>query len=91
MIESVHCKVSLDDTVFICKKIVKELNIAFALFSILSGCYDNTVRLWKTDGTPLMAIPGHTDPVKCVCWITEGEQPTGFYNKEKQTYLLQIP
>ncbi|XP_064614148.1 ribosome biogenesis protein wdr12-like [Liolophura sinensis] len=57
---------------------------------ILSGCYDNTVRLWKKDGTPLMAIPGHTDPVKCVCWIMQGEEPISTFasGSHDQTLLI---
>ncbi|XP_025094810.1 ribosome biogenesis protein WDR12 homolog isoform X1 [Pomacea canaliculata] len=37
--------------------------------NILSGSYDNTVRLWNTQGEPVMTIPAHADPVKCVAWI----------------------
>ncbi|KAK6166649.1 hypothetical protein SNE40_023293 [Patella caerulea] len=43
---------------------------------VLSGCYDNTIRLWKTDGTELMTIPAHTGPVKAVKWITQDEEDT---------------
>ncbi|XP_061185739.1 ribosome biogenesis protein WDR12 homolog [Saccostrea echinata] len=43
---------------------------------ILSGCYDNTVRLWSTTGAPLLTIPGHTAPVKCVTWLSGDDGPT---------------
>lgn len=42
-------------------------------FSILSGCYDNTVRIWTTTGAPLLTIPGHSAPVKCVRWLSGGK------------------
>ncbi|XP_063422297.1 ribosome biogenesis protein wdr12-like [Mytilus trossulus] len=40
---------------------------------ILSGCYDNTVRLWSVKGSPFLTIPGHSAPVKCVQWITDDD------------------
>lgn len=42
-------------------------------FSILSGSYDNTVRIWTTTGAPLLTIPGHSAPVKCVKWLSGGK------------------
>ncbi|XP_056008326.1 ribosome biogenesis protein WDR12 homolog isoform X1 [Ostrea edulis] len=42
---------------------------------ILSGCYDNTVRLWSTTGVPLLTIPGHSAPVKCVRWLNGDDGP----------------
>ncbi|XP_037070414.1 ribosome biogenesis protein WDR12 homolog [Pollicipes pollicipes] len=37
---------------------------------ILSGCYDSTLHLWTTAGEHKLTIPGHTEPVKDVCWIS---------------------
>ncbi|ELT91178.1 hypothetical protein CAPTEDRAFT_178717 [Capitella teleta] len=36
---------------------------------ILTGCYDNVVRVWNTEGDLLMTIPGHSGPVKCLAWL----------------------
>ncbi|KAK3092358.1 hypothetical protein FSP39_001863, partial [Pinctada imbricata] len=43
---------------------------------ILSGSYDNTVRLWNIKGQPLLTIPGHSAPVKCVRWLSSDEDKT---------------
>ena len=45
-----------------------------SVYSILSGCYDNTVWIWNTEGDVLSTIPGHASPVKCVTWVNNGEQ-----------------
>lgn len=42
-------------------------------FSILTGCYDNTIHLWSLKGDAILTIPGHTQPVKCVSWIKYGK------------------
>ncbi|XP_033108271.1 ribosome biogenesis protein WDR12-like [Anneissia japonica] len=36
---------------------------------IVTGCYDNSVRLWNVKGDNLMTLSYHSDPVKCVSWI----------------------
>ncbi|XP_057375586.1 ribosome biogenesis protein WDR12 homolog [Daphnia carinata] len=36
---------------------------------ILTGSYDNTLHIWKTDGTHKTTIPGHCGPIKGVRWI----------------------
>ncbi|ESP01568.1 hypothetical protein LOTGIDRAFT_238255 [Lottia gigantea] len=38
---------------------------------VISGCYDNTIRLWSTEGEEIMTIPAHSGPVKTVQWITQ--------------------
>ncbi|KAK3592982.1 hypothetical protein CHS0354_023207, partial [Potamilus streckersoni] len=58
---------------------------------ILSGCYDNTLHLWKTDGEPIMTIPGHTHPVRCVAWVDcQNEEPVSTFlsGSHDQTILL---
>ena len=40
--------------------------------SILTGCYDNTLKLWRTNGDNLLTLSGHTNAVKSVKWITKG-------------------
>ncbi|KAK2149806.1 hypothetical protein LSH36_436g06051 [Paralvinella palmiformis] len=41
---------------------------------ILTGCYDNTVRVWNSEGKLLITIPGHGAAVKCVAWIRNDEE-----------------
>ncbi|XP_071958284.1 ribosome biogenesis protein wdr12-like [Antedon mediterranea] len=66
---------------------------------IITGSYDNTVRMWNTQGENLMTLSYHSDPVKCVSWIKkDGETSllvSGSHdqtlviwevNEEKQTY-----
>eukprot|EP00088_Acartia_fossae_P061745 TRINITY_DN7427_c0_g1_i1.p1 TRINITY_DN7427_c0_g1~~TRINITY_DN7427_c0_g1_i1.p1 ORF type:complete len:440 (-),score=81.86 TRINITY_DN7427_c0_g1_i1:83-1402(-) len=36
---------------------------------VLTGCYDNTVNIWSTQGEKKLVIPGHEGPVKAVDWI----------------------
>lgn len=36
---------------------------------ILTGCYDNHVRLWKQDGSVIATLEYHTEPVKSIAWI----------------------
>ncbi|XP_041365510.1 ribosome biogenesis protein WDR12 homolog [Gigantopelta aegis] len=45
---------------------------------ILSGCYDNTTRLWTSDGKSLMTIPAHTAPVASVSWIKCDDRESSF-------------
>ena len=63
-------------------------NAMLTLLSYYQGCYDNTVNIWKSDGTKVLVIPGecsdwsisslyritipgHTQPVKTVSWLSE--------------------
>lgn len=56
---------------------------------ILCGCYDNTLRLWSTSGQPLMTIPGHSAPVKCVRWISvDGSDCRFISGSHDQTIFL---
>lgn len=40
--------------------------------SILSGSYDNTLRIWNTEGEAVITIPGHAAPVKSLDWLKQG-------------------
>ncbi|KAJ8314312.1 hypothetical protein KUTeg_008873 [Tegillarca granosa] len=56
---------------------------------ILCGCYDNTLRLWSTSGQPLMTIPGHSAPLKCVRWISvDGSDCRFISGSHDQTIFL---
>lgn len=37
---------------------------------ILTGCYDNSVNIWTTQGVHKLTIPGHEAPVKSVTWVS---------------------
>jgi eukaryotic-like serine/threonine-protein kinase len=39
---------------------------------LASGSYDNTVRLWSTDGRTLAVLRGHSDAVTSVAWAPDG-------------------
>lgn len=39
---------------------------------ILTGCYDNTLHIWTSEGEHKLTIPGHIAPVKAVAWINVG-------------------
>ena len=41
-------------------------------FSVLSGCYDNTVKIHTLTGKELLTLPAHSAPVRCLCWISSG-------------------
>ena len=45
---------------------------------ILSGCYDNTVNIWTTEGEKLLTIPGHSGPIKSVAWVSVGDGNSSF-------------
>ena len=38
---------------------------------VVTGCYDNTVNIWRAEGGKVLVIPGHTQPVKAVAWLGE--------------------
>ena len=38
---------------------------------VVTGCYDNTVNIWRVEGGKVLVIPGHTQPVKAVAWLGE--------------------
>ena len=38
---------------------------------VLTGCYDNTVNIWRVSGAKVLVIPGHNQPVKTVAWINK--------------------
>ena len=54
------------------------LYVLTGIFRILTGCYDNSIHLWKIDGTHKKTIPGHCGPVKAVKWIEVSEESAGF-------------
>ena len=41
-------------------------------FSVLSGCYDNTVKIHTLTGKELLTLPEHSAPVRCLCCISSG-------------------
>ena len=56
---------------------------------LLSGCYDSTLHLWTSAGEHKLTIPGHTEPVKDVCWISHEEDISTFAScSMDQTALL---
>ena len=56
---------------------------------LLSGCYDSTLHLWTPTGEHKLTIPGHTEPVKDVCWISHEEDISTFASSSMdQTALL---
>ncbi|XP_074659393.1 ribosome biogenesis protein WDR12 homolog isoform X2 [Tubulanus polymorphus] len=56
---------------------------------ILSGCYDNTVKIWNTNGDNLVTIPGHTAPVKCLAWVEQDEESATFVTGSHDQVLLR--
>ena len=57
-------------------------DICSILNSILSGSYDNTLRIWNTEGEAVLTIPGHAAPVKCLAWLKQGKKTHTHTNKD---------
>lgn len=56
---------------------------------IITGSYDNTVKLWDTDGNCLSTIEGHTMAVRKVIWNTADDVPASFISaSQDQTALI---
>lgn len=56
---------------------------------ILTGCYDNTVNIWTTNGAHTLSIPGHEAPVKSVAWISlDAQYGTFVSSSQDQTAML---
>lgn len=56
---------------------------------ILTGCYDNSVYLWNKKGELVLAIVGHTKPVRAVEWIQLDNNTGKFIScSHDQTALL---
>ncbi|KRT81986.1 WD40 domain-containing protein, partial [Oryctes borbonicus] len=45
---------------------------------VLTGCYDNTINIWSTKGKHQVTIRDHTNLVKAVAWLQEGNPSEGF-------------
>ncbi|XP_055386514.1 ribosome biogenesis protein WDR12 homolog [Condylostylus longicornis] len=45
---------------------------------VLTGCYDNTINLWSIKGDHILTIPGHTNPIKAVAWVSLNDE-TGIF------------
>lgn len=56
---------------------------------ILTGCYDNTINIWTVKGKHVLTIPGHTQPLKAVAWISIDDQRGKFVScSQDQTAML---
>lgn len=56
---------------------------------ILTGCYDNTINIWTVKGKHVLTIPGHTQPLKAVAWISVDDQRGKFVScSQDQTAML---
>jgi len=44
---------------------------------VISGCYDNTVKIHTLAGKELLTLPAHSAPVRCLSWISsDGDSET---------------
>lgn len=50
----------------------------FIIYRVLTGCYDNTINIWSTKGKHEVTIRDHTNLVKAVAWIEQGNPAGGF-------------
>ncbi|XP_044751096.1 ribosome biogenesis protein WDR12 homolog [Coccinella septempunctata] len=45
---------------------------------ILTGCYDQAVYIWNSDGKPIVSLENHSNIVKDVKWISKDDPQKGF-------------
>ncbi|XP_004524772.1 ribosome biogenesis protein WDR12 homolog [Ceratitis capitata] len=56
---------------------------------ILTGCYDNTINIWTVKGKHVLTIPGHTQPLKAVAWVSVDDESGKFVScSQDQTAML---
>lgn len=55
---------------------------------VLSGCYDNTVNIWTTEGEKLLTIPGHSGPIKSVAWVAVADGTSSFISGSHDQTLI---